>query len=285
MPTTLFVLASALTGLCLGLILAWSSLPATPPGAAGVLREMPPEDHAALVAQAWSVDGDRARAMERLRAAIPLGTDPARHMAEMACRLASTDFVNDSAGLRTLRKMQNFYQVEGQPGCADTLLPSLDGAAVLLLDSSPTPRPSPSLAPPPSKTPMAILTPEASSAATAVPTSTETDAGRFELAGLGAHCDAAQPATLEVYVQERDGRGIAAMALRVRWSGGEDRFYSGLKPERGTGYADFTMEPGRRYVIDMPGLSGVSPEFETGDCVDDGIQTLRSWRALFRPVD
>ena len=90
------------------------------------------------------------------------------------------------------------------------------------------------------------------------------------MAGLGAHCNAAQPATLAVYVQERDGRGIAGMALRVRWRGGEDRFYSGLKPERGAGYADFTMEQGRRYVIDMPGLSDASPEFETGSCVDEG---------------
>ncbi|MCY4023928.1 MAG: hypothetical protein OXF32_10815 [Anaerolineaceae bacterium] len=285
LPTTLFLLASTLVGLCLGLILAWSSLPAFSPGAAGVLQEMPPEEFAVLVAQAWSADGDRARAMERLRAAIPYGSDPVRHMADMACRLASTEFADNSAGLRTLRKMQNFYQMEGQRSCADSLLPALDSAAVLLLDSSPTPRPSATLAPPPGKTPMPTLTPELKSAAAAVPTPTETSVRRFELAGLGAHCDAAWPATLAVYVQEGDGRGIEGMALRVRWRGGEDRFYSGLKPERGAGYADFAMEGGRRYVIDMPGLSGASPEFETGSCVDGGTETMRSWRALFRPVN
>lgn len=285
LPTTVFFLASTLVGLCLGLILAWSALPAVSPGAAGVLQGMPPEEFAALVAQAWSADGDRARANERLQAAIPYGSDPARHMADMACRLASTEFADSSAGLRTLRKMQNFYQMEGQRSCADTLFPALDSAAVLLLDSSPTPRPGATLPPPPSKTPMPTLSPEAKSAAAAVPTPTETSAKRFELAGLGAYCDAARPATLAVYVQERDGRGIAGMVLRVRWRGGEDRFHSGLKPERGTGYADFTMEQGRRYVLDMPGLSVASPEFETGSCVDEGTQTMRSWRALFRPVN
>ncbi len=285
LPTTVFLLASTLVGLCLGLILSWSALPAISPGAAGVLQGMPPEEYAALVAQAWSAEGDRARALERLRAAIPHGSDPARHMADMACRLASTEFADSSAGLRTLRKMQNFYQMEGQRSCADTLLPALDGAAVLMLDSSPTPRSSATLPPPPSKTPMPTLTPEVRSTATAAPTATSTNVRGFLLAGLGAHCDATQPATLAVYVQERDGRGIAGMALRVRWRGGEDRFHSGLKPERGAGYADFTMEQGRRYVIDMPGLSDVSPEFETGSCVDDGVPTMRSWRALFRPVN
>ncbi|MDD9954661.1 MAG: hypothetical protein OXP68_00385 [Anaerolineaceae bacterium] len=285
LPTTVFLLASTLVGLCLGLILAWSALPAISPGAAGVLQGLPPEEFAALVAQAWSADGDRARAMERLRAAIPHDSDPARHMADMACRLASTEFADSSAGLRTLRKMQNFYQMEGQRSCADTLLPAVDSAAFLLLDSSPTPRPSATLPPPPGKTPMPTLTPVVRSAATEVPTATATTLRRFELAGLGGHCDAARPATLAVYVQERDGRGIAGMALRVRWRGGEDRFHSGLKPERGAGYADFIMEQGRRYVIDMPGLSDASPEFETGSCVEDGTQTMRSWRALFRPVN
>lgn len=284
-PTRLFFPVSALVGLCLGLIVSWSSLPAAAPGAAGVLREMSPEEYAALVAQAWSLDGDRGRAMGRLRVAIPLGGDPARHMADMACRLAATDFVNDSGGLRILRKMQNFYQLEGRSSCADTLLPALDGAAVLMLDSSPTPRPSATLAPPPRKTPLPTLTPEPRSVATAAPTPTATDARRFQLVGLGAHCDATRPATLAVYVQERDGRGIPAMALRVRWSGGEDLFHSGLKPERGAGFADFSMEPGRRYTVEVPGLSDASPEFETGACVDDGVETMRSWRALFQPLN
>ncbi len=281
----IFLLAGILAGLCLGLIVAWGSLPVISPGAAAVLRGMAPEEYAALVAQAWSVDGDRARAMERLAVAIPIGNDPARHMAEMACRLASSDYVNVPGGLRNLRSMQNFYQMEGRRSCADTLLPVLDNEAVLLLDSSPTPRPSATPVPPPGKTPLPTLTLAARSASTSQPTPGETSVRRFELAGLGAFCDANRPATLAVYVQERDGRGIAAMALRVRWQGGEDRFFSGLRPERGQGYADLTMEPGLQYLLDMPGLSEDSPAFGTAECVDAGVQTMRSWRALFRPVN
>ncbi|MCE2490245.1 MAG: hypothetical protein J4G17_09760 [Anaerolineae bacterium] len=243
------------------------------------------EEYAALVAQAWSVDGDRARARERLAAAIPTGIDAARHMAEMACRLASTDYVNDPGDLRILRSMQNFYQMEGQRSCADTLLPALDNEAVLLLDSSPSPRPSATPVPPPSKTPLPTLTLATRSASTSQPTPGETSVRRFELAGLGVFCDADRPAKLAVYVQERDGRGIAAMALRVRWQGGEDRFFSGLRPERGQGFADFTIEPGVQYVLDMPGLSDDSPAFGSAECVDAGVRTMRSWRALFRPVN
>ena len=283
-PAHFLFFVGAFGGICLGLILTWASVPTATPGKAAALRGVEPEHYAALVAQAWSVDGDHDRAEGRLEASNP-GVIPAQHMADMACRLAATDFVTSPGGLAALRSMMDFYQREGRGSCADKLMPALEMDSLLLSDSSPTPLPSATLAPPPSKTPAPLVTALASPTATSAPTVTAGPLREFALVGLGAFCDAERPALLAVYVQERNGRGIPGMALRVRWDSGEDRFFSGLKPELGLGYADFVMQIDEQYHVDMPGRAESSPVFATGDCVDEGETALRSWRAVFRPAD
>ena len=283
-PAHFLFFVGAFGGICLGLILTWASVPTATPGKAAVLRGVEPELYAALVAQAWSVDGDHDRAEGRLEASNP-GVIPAQHMADMACRLAATDFVTSPGGLAALRSMMDFYQREGRGSCADKLMPALEMDSLLLSDSSPTPLPSATLAPPPSKTPAPLVTALASPTATSAPTVTAGPLREFALVGLGAFCDAERPALLAVYVQERNGRGIPGMALRVRWDSGEDRFFSGLKPELGLGYADFVMQVDEQYHVDMPGRAESSPVFATGDCVDEGETAMRSWRAVFRPAD
>ncbi len=285
-PAHLLFFVGALGGICLGLILTWASVPTSTPGTAAALRGIGPELYAALVAQAWSVDGDDDRAVERLAASSP-GVSPAQHMADMACRLAATDFVTSPGGLATLRSMIDFYLGEGYSGCADRLLPALEMDSLMLADGSPTPVPSATLAPPPSKTPAPSPspTPAGTPTVTSAPTLTAGPRRQFVLVGLGAYCDAERPALLTVYVQERNGRGIPGMALRVQWDNGEDRFFTGLKPERGLAYADFAMQGDVQYRVDMPGHAESSPVFATGDCVDEGESTLRSWRAVFRPAN
>ncbi len=284
----LFIVA-LLAGTCLGLIVAWGAEPVVTPDQSTMLRSMDADSYAALVALAWAVDGDQERAAARINAVKPAGTGAARHMADMACRLASTDFVTGPGGVEEVRSMMNFYQQEGQRGCADTLLPALEPGVSVPEDSGPPPEPGVTLAPPPGKTPLPrrflpagqMVTAEAT-VATAV--RTPTPARPFVLTGLDDFCDATRSATLEVYVQERDGRPIPAMQLRVYWPDGEDRFYTGFKPERGLAYADFVMQEGIRYRIDMPGRAESSDEFATGRCVDEGHSTLRSWRAMFQPA-
>ena len=283
-PAHFLFFVGAFGGICLGLILTWASVPASTPGTAAALRGVEPELYAALVAQAWSVDGDRDRAVERLAASSP-GVSPAPHMAEMACRLAATDFVTSSGGLAALRSMINFYLGEGYSGCADRLLPALEMDSLLLSDSGLTPLPSATLAPPPSKTPAPPASPTVTPTVTSTPPVTAGPLRQFVLVGLGAFCDAERAALLAVYVQERNGRGVPGLELRVRWDSGEDRFFSGLKPELGPGYADFVMQVDEQYRVDMPGRAENSPVFASGDCVDEGETTLRSWRAVFRPAD
>lgn len=282
-PAQPLFFAALLVGICLGLILAWAVDPTSAPGPAGALRGVEPEQVAALVALAWSVDEDHERAAERLNELKPAGVAAAQYMADMACRLASTDFVTSPGGRAALRSMMNFYQRDGRSGCADTLLPAIEEDSQELTVAGTSQVPVATLVPPPSKTPAPAPLPVLSLTATVGPTVTAAPLRLFVLAGLGSFCDAERPGLLEVFVQERDGRGIPAMELRVHWDNGEDRFFSGLKPERGLAYADFAMQEGQLYRIDMPGRAESSQEFATDDCVDEGVATLRSWRALFQP--
>jgi len=76
------------------------------------------------------------------------------------------------------------------------------------------------------------------------------------------------------------------MEIRARWDGGESRFFTGLKPERGIGYADFQMEAGIDYLIDMPGRSDpVSRPLSAVPCTtESGARALTSYTVIFRSV-
>jgi hypothetical protein len=45
------------------------------------------------------------------------------------------------------------------------------------------------------------------------------------------------------------GKPVPGVLVIVAWDDGEERFYTGLKPERGLGYADYTIEPGVIYNL------------------------------------
>jgi hypothetical protein len=91
---------------------------------------------------------------------------------------------------------------------------------------------------------------------------------------------------IEVFVQDFNGQGIPAQAVRVRWDDGESTFFTGLKPERGLGYADFQMEAGKGYIIDMPGRSDPSTQPMVADTcfTADGQQAITLYRVFFRQI-
>jgi hypothetical protein len=60
-----------------------------------------------------------------------------------------------------------------------------------------------------------------------------------------------------VHVQDAAGDGVPGVQILVVWDNGQDRFFTGLKPELGAGYADFTMEPDTTYSLQL--IEGESP--------------------------
>ncbi len=54
---------------------------------------------------------------------------------------------------------------------------------------------------------------------------------------------------VQIEVNDLTGQPIAGVKATISWSGGEEYFYTGLKPEKGFGYADFTLDPDFVYSI------------------------------------
>ncbi len=231
------------------------------------------------VALNYSYDGNLARALERLIALKPAG-DPIQQVADVACRLATTNYIDNSSGLRAVRSMMTFYQLQGRSGCADTLIPISDQATQDVFVELPTP----TAIPPATKTP----TPEGAVRTTPTPPRaalpTALPQADFELATVRTDCIPEFSGVIEVFVQDFNGEGIPGQAVRVRWNGGESTFFTGLKPERGPGYADFQMESGIGYTVEMPGRSDPSSQPLVADACTtaNGERVITLYRVFFR---
>jgi hypothetical protein len=75
------------------------------------------------------------------------------------------------------------------------------------------------------------------------------------------------------------------MEVVVSWAGGQDRFFTGLRPERGAGYGDFEMSPGTEYEVSLVGFrgeiaQGLTEELSPGFC-QEGV-TAVDWRLVFQ---
>ncbi len=214
---------------------------------------------------------------------LQLGDDPIQEVANIACNLARTDYIDSNAGLNGVLALRNFYQLQGRSGCADNLIPDAAVAPVITIV---VPTSTPTLVPPPTKT----ATPSDAMRSTPTPSveivPTTPPQRDFTLVNIETFCDVQLSGLIEVYVQEYNGDGVPGEAVRVRWSDGEDTFFTGLKSERGPAYADFQMEEETGYIIDMPGRSNPSSsQLVAVQCyTESGQESLRSYRVVFRPA-
>ncbi len=269
-------------GVALGLGYAWGVNPVvefdTEPWQ---LRDADKAHYVVAIMLDYTYDGDLNRAVGRLLD-LRLPGDPIQEAAEIACDLARTGYVESNSGLRAIRSLMTFYQLQGKSGCADTLILMQDPEATAVIDVV---VPTPTLIPPATKTP----TPAPPAGPTATPfrviVPTSAPSQDFVLISVSTFCDAELSGVIEVFAQDDEGEGLPGQAVRVRWEAGSDTFYTGLKPERGAGYADFTMQPGVGYTVDLPGQSDptTEPLAATPCTTDDGERVVTSYRVVFRP--
>ncbi len=236
-----------------------------------------------VVSLAYAQDHDLKRAVDRL-VALRFGDQTWQMLADTACDLARTSFVSTNTGIATVRSMVELAQSQGVASCASTVLP--------LYTNTPLPSPTvvtatPTLIPPASKTPTPTLGPTFTPA-TAIPLAdTPTPAGNFRLTLSEPFCDPKTPGTLEVTVQDTDGTGIPGIQVEVTAADGtKDDFYTGLKLERGLGFADYQMTSGSTYTVTLPGLSDKTRALQADSCTvapsDGGGKSVTSYRLTFR---
>lgn len=238
------------------------------------LRSDYKERYRALVAGAYQADGNLIRARARL-ALIDDG-DAASVLAAQAQRsLAAGGDPRQAGALAALSAA--LISSPAAPASTPTITPS----PTLRAGVSPSPLPTASPTAYPTGTPPTVIqvTPFPS------PTPTPTPGTSFLLKSSSQVCDPKLSGPLiQVQVTGADGKPVPGIRVDVTWDGGEDFFYTGLKPDVNLGYADFAMTPGVSYTLRL--ADGGQPVRGLGavDCkTSDGSSYPGGWLLTFTP--
>jgi hypothetical protein len=297
-----YLLTGLLIGLVLGVIYAWMFSPLeyvdTTPDS---LRADFKDEYRFLIAFSHRAHGN----LERTRARLSLlgDPDPAAALGEQAQRMLSGD-----AQMSTVRILADLAEVLQnpalqsaeplsttvvmlQPGTPDPQPADANPTAIPLptdltspfepiLEPSETPVVQPSatqtLTPgpgtrtvTPTRTPLRSPTLIATATARPSLTPTATPGQPFQLVSQATFCDPQRPGLLQVILQNSAGSPAAGIEITITWLGGQEEFFTGLKPELGHGYADFVMTPGVEYALSLSNgvtrITGLQAE----SCPDD----------------
>lgn len=259
-PAIGLALASVAAGFILALFITWVIWPVEYTNAdPSDLRSSYKEDYIRMISTAYQMDGNLVRAQSRL-AQLKLG-NPAQVVNTLAAR-------------------------EKQPG--RTALLNLGKA----LAGTPVSQ-RPTQAPPPAGTPKpAVAIPTLDSLPTlALTPIREVPAFRLvERTPLACAADA-DSALLRIFVRDGQGRDLPDVGVQVLWSTGDDTIYTGLKPERGVGFADFEAVPDT-YSVTVQSYKSANVSSDTAadlsvgeapaNCPADRAATPRGWKLVFQ---
>lgn len=276
-----YLLTGLILGIALGLVYAWVVSPVEYVDAGPYsLREDFKDQYRLLVALAYLADNNLERAQARL------------------------DQLKDPGIAQTVAMQAQRYLADGHP---ETETRSLGLLAVALgegptpvvtlptVPASPTPTvtltPTPVVVDP-TISPEAVTeaaTPEASSlqpTATPLPTRTPTatPGAPFLLYQQNLICNpSATTSLIQVRVFDAADQEVPGVEVIIAWDGSEEHIFTGLKPELGLGYADFTMTTGVSYVLRLADGGQPVTDLTPAECEGEGgTRYYGSWLLVFR---
>lgn len=281
-----YLLTGIVIGALLGLAIAWLVVPReyqdTSPAS---LRANFKDEYRALIAAAYVANGNLPRAKARLD--LLRDRDPVRTLAEQAQRtLAEGRSPREAQALGLLAVALE----QGSPP-PFTVAPTAGLPSLVPTSISGTPSPETSL-PPASPSPQATATsspsavPTATSVSTGEPlptrTPTSTQQAPLVLQEKNFICDPSLAGPLLQVVVNNQDQPVPGVEATVRWEGGEDHFFTGMKPEIGLGYADYTMMPGVVYTLQLAGGGQPVPDLTPAECeAAGGSRYWGSWLLIF----
>lgn len=257
--TWITLLLGMAAGLLLGLYYSWILNPLeyveTSPN---TLREDFKADYLALIASAYTGTGDISRARARLSLFPQL--NPEQDLAALAQKRLASGWPDSEA--RALAQLAS--DLRNGPR-TPTLIPTLTSTRSTASNGF-TASPSPTSTPRPSATPVATSTPGAP----------------FQLVHREQLCDPNLTSPqIQVEVFDASGNPVPGVEVIVIWDQGEDHFYTGLKPELGLGFADFTMTSGVTYALQLAEANQPVTDLGPSTCTEDGETYPGSWRLRF----
>lgn len=270
-------LLALLAGLGLGLLYSWVISPVRVIDSAPIaLRADFKDQYRSAIAAAFGGTGN----LERARARLDLLGDakPIEALNAQAQRLLAGGEIQQAdqiAALASALVQGNAFVAPASP----TADPPPTGAAISTgNDAVPTSTSQGIFA----STPEVFPTPTLLLEATPRPTRTQlpTQGAPFALTGQESICDSNLPdGLLQVLVLNSNRRQLPGIEIRITWDGGDDKFFTGLKPELGNGYADFIMTPNVGYTVQLAqgsdiatGLIAPACESSSGDSFNGGFK-------------
>ena len=244
------------------------------------------EVYTVLVAAAYTSDGNLERARRRLAGLEDV--DVAGTIVALAERyIAEGRDVRDVRVLARLSDALGHTSAVVRPFIAtptQTVTPT--ATPTPLPTRTPTPTLTPTVTPTPTRTATPSRTPSPAPVPTLTPTPTPTvERDRFQVAQSTAVCDATTGGLLRIYVRDDEGQGVPGVQILVSWPGGEDRFFTGFKPDVDPGYADFKMQPGELYEVALVDAKSDSARAVGSNldkaCPDLPADTQPSWQIVF----
>lgn len=231
-PLALTWLLALLAGAGLGLVVAWYVLPVSYTDAQPYdLGARDKDDYIRMIAASYAVENSFELANRRL---YYLQLPDARTRLNGLARSELNPLTQQALiklGVALERPAQALANPTSTPRPTRDLTPAPRVTVIVIVP--PTPLPT---LPPPTRAPSPI------------PPTTEPNpnAPRFELADKRAlDCAAAGGSpTIEVEVRDAAGKGLAGVRIEVNSEHGTEQFLTGIKPERGAGWADVAVSPG-----------------------------------------
>lgn len=232
-PYLLSWLLALFAGLGIGLFVAWFVAPVSYSNAqAWDLSDSLKDDYLKMIASSYAVENSFTLAQQRLYyLQLP---DVETRLGAMARQ--ETKPLTQQALLRLLLDWQQPSVALARPTFTPrptrNTSPNARVTVIVVVPISPTFSPRPATTPIP----------------TALPPTTEPDpnAPRFVLYERRplACAQIGGGASIQVQVQDANSKGIPGIGVEVNSERGNEQFYTGLKPERGTGYGDVAVFPG-----------------------------------------
>ena len=241
-------LGSVALGMVAGLLIAWVFVPVQFTNAEPAdLKPSLKDDYVLMISAAYELDGDLAIAKKRI-GALAL-SDPGRTFNDLITREK---------------------QSLGNPAVQDALIHT--SQALGYKPPFVAQRPAPG-----TRTPFDAGAP--------APTETVAAFGLKEHSKLTC-ADEPDTAYIRLFTRDRAGRDLPNIAISIRWENGEEIVYTGLKPERGLGYADFQAEPGTYSITIVNAQSDTVADLLIGaapaNCKTDRGVTPRGWKIVFQ---
>jgi hypothetical protein len=272
---TLHLVLALLVGLGMGLAYSWLISPVTYVDAnPAILRADFKDQYRIVIAASYASSHDLARA--RARIDLLSDTDPIGELSAQAQRMLaageSFEHVQPLAQLATdLQQGVASVQVTSTPFTAAINTPALETPFIEEGTSTATSEFTALTFAPTSAFEQTPLAPQSILTPTPRPTYTPVPApgALFTLVGQDTVCDISlQPGLLQFILMDARRRQVSGAEITVTWAKGEDRFFTGFKPEIGDGYADFIMEANTVYSIHVVKGGTLVPNISAPTCTD-----------------